>query len=37
MFMSMNVNTKNEYQFIENELCEKLGTKLKIKKNIMFI
>ena len=27
-------NTKNEYQFIENELCEKLGTKVRIKKNI---
>ncbi|MBR2711074.1 MAG: ParB/RepB/Spo0J family partition protein [Bacilli bacterium] len=26
-------NTKNEYQFIENELCEKLGTKVRIKKN----
>ena len=26
-------NKNNEYQFIENELCEKLGTKVKIKKN----
>ncbi len=26
-------NKKNEYQYIENELCEKLGTKVKIKKN----
>ena len=31
----INKTTKknNEYQFIENELCEKLGTKVKIKKN----
>ena len=26
-------NKNNEYQFIEDELCEKLGTKVKIKKN----
>ena len=31
----INKTTKknNEYQFIENELCEKLGTKVRIKKN----
>lgn len=31
--ISKTSNAKNEYQFIENELCEKLGTKVKIKKN----
>jgi len=31
--ISKTSNAKNEYQFIENELCEKLGTKVRIKKN----